>query len=138
MSRGETERILVVRVSLGDVHYVGDLVDGAFVMRLFGDALTFVSSRDDGDEGLLASYENVEFRHPVLPGDFLAIGCSEISRSRLSRTIELTATRQGRSVPVEGRASASEAWDEAGEVIATAKARIVIPMSAVKRRKEMN
>ncbi len=126
----------MVRVSSRDAHYAGELVDGAFVLRLFGDALTFVSCREDGDEGLLASYERVEFKEPVRPGDFLAINYREIGRTRLSRTVDLIATRQGRSAPIPSRASAAAAWNDSSQVIATARARIVVPIAAVKRSRE--
>jgi 3-aminobutyryl-CoA ammonia-lyase len=50
-------------------HYGGNLVDGAYVLGLFGDVGTEASVRMDGDEGLLASYSDVQFRAPVLAGD---------------------------------------------------------------------
>lgn len=134
MSEETMERILMVRVSSRDAHYAGDLVDGAFVLRLFGDALTFVTSREDGDEGLLASYESVTFEEPVRPGDFLAINCRESERTRLSRTIDLTATRHGRGTPGPERVSAAEACNDSDDVVATARARVVVPMASIKRR----
>ncbi|OUE22647.1 3-aminobutyryl-CoA ammonia lyase [Clavibacter michiganensis] len=126
------ERVLLVRVPASAAHYGGGLVDGAFVLRLFGDALTFVSCRDDGDEGLLASYVDVQFSEPVSPGDFLAIACGEESRTRLSRTYSLVATRQGRLRKGQARASAAEARMEVGPAIATATARVVVPVAAVR------
>lgn len=133
MSAGEGKRVLMVRVPAGAAHYGGGLVDGAFVLRLFGDAVTFVSCRDDGDEGLLASYSDVAFAEPVSPGDFLAISCGEIGRTRLSRTYRLIATRQGELVPGRGRSSAAAARDEPGPTVATAQARIVIPVAAARQ-----
>lgn len=130
------ERVLMVRVSSSDAHYAGNLVDGAYVMRLFGDALTFVSCRGDGDEGLLASYESVEFRAPVRPGDFLAISAHEATRTRLSRTVDLVATRQGRSTSRPERPSAAETWEGTADVVAVARARLVVPMAAVKESAE--
>lgn len=52
-------------------HYAGDLVDGAYVLGLFGDAATELCIRTDGDEGLFASYSDVQFRAPVRAGDVL-------------------------------------------------------------------
>ena len=37
-------------------HYGGNLVDGAYVLGLFGDVATELCIRTDGDEGLFASY----------------------------------------------------------------------------------
>jgi 3-aminobutyryl-CoA ammonia-lyase len=54
-----------------DAHYGGNLVAGAKVMEIFGDLATELAIRHDGDEGLLAGYERVEFLAPVYAGDFL-------------------------------------------------------------------
>jgi len=48
---------LRIRVSANDVHYAGELVDGAHIMKLFGDVATELTIRYDGDEGLLRAYE---------------------------------------------------------------------------------
>jgi 3-aminobutyryl-CoA ammonia-lyase len=58
-------------VTYGDAHYGGNLVDGAYVLGLFGDAATELCIRTDGDEGLLASYSDVQFRAPVRAGDVI-------------------------------------------------------------------
>ena len=65
----------LIRVRVGEeyVHYSGGLVDGAYVLKLFGDALTELNIRNYGDEGLFAGYESVEFLAPVFAGDFLEI-----------------------------------------------------------------
>ena len=54
-------------------HYAGGLVDGAFVLGLFGDAATEVCIRTDGDEGLFASYAEVQFLAPVRAGDVVEV-----------------------------------------------------------------
>lgn len=78
---------LRVRVSAGDAHYAGNLVDGAHIMQLFGDVATELTIRYDGDEGLLRAYENVEFLEPVHGGDFLEITGKIISVGNTSRKI---------------------------------------------------
>ena len=50
-------------------HYAGNLVDGAWGLGLFGDVATELCIRTDGDEGLFASYSDVQFRAPVHAGD---------------------------------------------------------------------
>ena len=40
---------LRVRISASDVHYAGNLVDGAHLMKLFGDVATELTIRHDGD-----------------------------------------------------------------------------------------
>lgn len=64
-----------VRMSQSDAHYGGNLVDGARVLSLFGDAATEILIRHDGDEGLFVAYDLVEFLAPVYAGDFIeAVG----------------------------------------------------------------
>ncbi len=53
-------------VPYSHAHYGGNLVDGAYVLGLFGDAGTELSIRTDRDEGLFAAYSDVQFRAPVL------------------------------------------------------------------------
>jgi 3-aminobutyryl-CoA ammonia-lyase len=78
---------LRVRISEGDVHYAGGLVDGAHVMKLFGDVATELTIRYDGDEGLLRAYEQVEFLEPVHAGDFLEVTGKIVSVGNTSRKI---------------------------------------------------
>ena len=52
-------------VSYAEAHYAGNLVDGAWGLGLFGDVATEMCIRTDGDEGLFASYSDVQFRLPV-------------------------------------------------------------------------
>lgn len=64
-----------VRMSSADVHYGGNLVDGAKMLELFGDVATELLIRNDGDEGLFVAYDNVEFLAPVYAGDYIeAVG----------------------------------------------------------------
>lgn len=78
---------LHVRISASDVHYAGDLLDGAHIMKLFGDVATELTIRHDGDEGLLRAYENVEFLEPVHGGDFLEVTGKIINVGNTSRKI---------------------------------------------------
>ncbi|MDH3611215.1 MAG: 3-aminobutyryl-CoA ammonia lyase [Nitrosopumilus sp.] len=78
---------LRVRISTNDVHYAGNLVDGAHIMQLFGDVATELTIRYDGDEGLLRAYEKVEFLEPVHGGDFLEIVGKIVNVGNTSRKI---------------------------------------------------
>ncbi len=62
---------LRVRLSAKDAHYGGSLVNGAFILSLFGDIATELAILCDGDEGLLAGYEQIEFLAPLYAGDFV-------------------------------------------------------------------
>ena len=63
--------IIRVRMSSHDAHYVGNLVDGAKMLQLFGDVATELLIRYDGDEGLFKAYDSVEFLAPVYAGDYI-------------------------------------------------------------------
>ncbi len=54
-----------------DAHYGGGLVDGAHMLKLFGDVATELLIINDGDEGLFKAYDNVEFIAPVYAGDYI-------------------------------------------------------------------
>jgi len=87
--RGEV--LIRVRMSAHDAHYGGDLVDGARILGLFGDVATELLIRYDGDEGLFAAYELVEFHTPVYAGDFIEARGRIIAVGHRSRTIEFSA-----------------------------------------------
>lgn len=63
--------LIRLRMSAHDAHYGGNLVDGAKMLQLFGDVATELLIRHDGDEGLFAGYEQVEFLAPVYAGDYI-------------------------------------------------------------------
>lgn len=63
--------ILRVRMSSGDAHYAGELVNGSHILDFFGDVGTELCIRYDGDESLFRSYDSVDFLAPVYAGDFM-------------------------------------------------------------------
>ncbi len=75
-------------VPYSHAHYAGHLVDGAHVLGLFGDAATELCIRTDGDEGLFASYADVQFRAPVRAGDIVEVRATVTRVGRRSRDIE--------------------------------------------------
>lgn len=84
----EITAMMRVRMSAHDAHYGGQLVNGAHMLSLFGDVATELAIICDGDEGLLVSYESVEFKTPLFAGDFVE-AYGRITRSgRTSRRIE--------------------------------------------------
>ena len=86
-------------VPYSHAHYAGNLVDGAYSLGLFGDVATEVCIRTDGDEGLFASYSDVQFRAPVRAGDVLEVTARVVNVGRRSRTLELRAEVVGRGRP---------------------------------------
>jgi 3-aminobutyryl-CoA ammonia-lyase len=91
--------ILRVRMSQADAHYGGDLVDGARILALFGDAATELCVRHDGDEGLLRAYEAVELLAPTHAGDFLEVEAELVSVGRTSRAMRFEARKVIRPRP---------------------------------------
>ncbi len=78
-------------VPYSHAHYGGHLVDGAYVLGLFGDVATEVCIRTDGDEGLFAAYERVEFLAPVRAGDVVEVTATVTRVGTRSRDLELLA-----------------------------------------------
>jgi 3-aminobutyryl-CoA ammonia-lyase len=109
-------------------HYGGSLVDGAYVLGLFGDVATEVSIRADGDEGLFAAYADVQFRAPVLAGDVIEVTATVTRVGRRSREMSFEARVTCRADPARGPSAARVlaepvlAVTAAGTVVASAPA----------------
>jgi 3-aminobutyryl-CoA ammonia-lyase len=89
----ELAATLRVRMGSHDAHYGGALVDGARMLALFGDVATELLIRLDGDEGLFASYDSVEFLAPVYAGDFIEAHGRIVKIGRASRRMEFEARK---------------------------------------------
>lgn len=113
-------------VPYSHAHYAGNLVDGAYSLGLFGDVATEMCIRTDGDEGLFASYSDVQFKAPVRAGDVLEITAELVQAGTRSRTMEF-------AVLVVARGAATEADPGAAEMLAepvvatTATGVVVVP-----------
>ncbi len=94
-------------VPAGHAHYAGNLVDGAYSLAAFGDVATEVCIRTDGDEGLFASYSDVQFLAPVRAGDILEVRARVVRVGRRSRELEFTATVVCRGTPERGPSAAA-------------------------------
>ena len=110
-------------------HYAGDLVDGAYGLGLFGDAATEMCVRTDGDEGLFASYSDVQFTAPVRAGDIVEVTTELVRVGNRSRTLDFTLRVVARGRPDLG-ASASRMLDEP-VVATTARGVVIVPMRRV-------
>ena len=106
-------------------HYAGDLVDGAYVLGLFGDAATELCIRIDGDEGLFASYSDVQFRAPVRAGDVLEVEARLERVGTRSRQMAFQARVVCRGTP-EVAASTAAVLDPP-VVAVTATGTVVVP-----------
>ncbi|HSV40165.1 MAG TPA: hotdog fold domain-containing protein [Nocardioidaceae bacterium] len=112
-------------VPYSHAHYAGNLVDGAYSLGLFGDVATELCITTDGDEGLFASYSDVQFKAPVRAGDLLEITAELVRAGTRSRTIEFQALVVGRGRP-DVTESAAELLTEP-IVATTATGTVVVP-----------
>ena len=112
-------------VPYSDAHYAGDLVDGAYSLKLFGDVATEMCIVTDGDEGLFASYSDVQFRSPVRAGDCIEATAELVAVGTRSRTLEFRLLVVTRS-RLDGNASAAEVLEEP-LVATTARGVVVVP-----------
>ena len=112
-------------VPASHAHYGGNLVDGAYVLGLFGDVATEVAIRADGDEGLFASYSDVQFRAPVLAGDVIEVTATVTRTGTRSRDLAFEARVLCRANP-GGGPSASVVLAEP-LIAVTATGTIVVP-----------
>ena len=110
-------------VPYSHAHYAGNLVDGAYSLGLFGDVATELCIRTDGDEGLFASYSDVQFRAPVRAGDVLEVAAEVVAVGRRSRTLDFTVTVVGLG---RSELSASAAEMLAVPLVATTATGVVV------------
>jgi 3-aminobutyryl-CoA ammonia-lyase len=112
-------------VPYSHAHYGGNLVDGAYMLGLFGDVATEACIRTDGDEGLFASYSDVQFRAPVLAGDVLEVSATVSRVGTRSRQLVFEARVVCRAQPERGPSAAAVLDDPV--VAVTATGTVVVP-----------
>jgi 3-aminobutyryl-CoA ammonia-lyase len=112
-------------VPYSHAHYAGNLVDGAYSLACFGDVATEVCIRTDGDEGLFASYSEVQFKAPVRAGDVIEIEAEVVRVGNRSRTLDLQVRVIARGRPDRSE-SAAEVLDPP-LVATTATGTVVVP-----------
>jgi 3-aminobutyryl-CoA ammonia-lyase len=112
-------------VPYSHAHYAGNLVDGAYSLGLFGDVATELCIRTDGDEGLFASYSDVQFLAPVRAGDVLEVVAEVVAVGRRSRTVDFRASVVARGRPDVSASSAQVLTEPV--VATTARGVVVVP-----------
>ncbi|WKU06310.1 hotdog domain-containing protein [Micromonospora sp. HUAS LYJ1] len=106
-------------VPYAHAHYAGNLVDGAYVLGLFGDVATEVCIRTDGDEGLFASYSDVQFVSSVRAGDVVEVTATVVRVGTRSRGIDFVARVVCRGRPERGGSAAEVLVEPVVAVTAT-------------------
>ena len=112
-------------VPYSHAHYAGNLVDGAYSLAAFGDVATELCIRTDGDEGLFASYSDVQFRAPVRAGDCIEVEATLVRVGSRSRELSFEVRVIARSNPDRG-GSSSDLLEEP-VVATTARGVVVVP-----------
>ncbi len=113
-------------VPYSHAHYAGNLVDGAYSLGLFGDVATEMCIRTDGDEGLFASYSDVQFLAPVRAGDVLEISCELVRVGTRSRVMEFAVHVVARGAATEQSPGAARLLEQ--PILATtATGTVVVP-----------
>ena len=117
-------------VPYSHAHYAGFLVDGAYGLGLFGDVATEMCIRTDGDEGLFASYDDVQFLAPVRAGDVVEITCEIVRVGTRSRVLAFALSVVARGAATETSPGAAGMLDE--PILATtATGTVVVPGAPV-------
>jgi 3-aminobutyryl-CoA ammonia-lyase len=112
-------------VPYSHAHYGGNLVDGAYVLGMFGDVATELCIRADGDEGLFAGYDEVRFAAPVRAGDVLEATATITRVGRRSRGVAFEARVVCRAAPERSPSAADVLPDPV--VAVTATGTVVVP-----------
>ena len=112
-------------VPYSHAHYAGNLVDGAYSLAAFGDVATEMCIRTDGDEGLFASYSDVQFRAPVRAGDCIEIQATLVRVGTRSREMTFEVRVIARGNP-DGGASTADLLSEPVSAT-TARGVVVVP-----------
>ena len=112
-------------VPYSHAHYGGSLVDGAYLLGLFGDVATEVCIRTDADEGLFASYSDVQFRAPVRAGDVVEVSATVTRVGTRSRDLAFEARVVCRAQPGRGPSAAQVLAEPVTAVMAAGT--VVVP-----------
>ena len=115
-------------VPYSHAHYAGNLVDGAYSLAAFGDVATEMCIRTDGDEGLFASYSDVQFLAPVRAGDCIEIEATLVRVGSRSREMTFEVRIIARGNP-NGGGSAAALLDKK-DIATTARGVVVVPSAA--------
>jgi len=126
MEASVVEATIRQRMGMEEAHYAGGLVDGSYMLTLFGDVATELLIRHDGDEGLFRAYDNVGFLAPVHAGDYIEAHGSIVEIGNTSRRMEFEAHKV---ITLEENAdfdSAARVLDEP-ELVCRATGTCVVP-----------
>ena len=113
-------------VPYSHAHYAGHLVDGAYSLGLFGDVATEMCIRTDGDEGLFASYSDVQFRAPLRAGDVVEVSAEIVKVGSRSRVLDFAVHVVARGEATSEAPAAARVLDPP-LLVTTATGTVVVP-----------
>lgn len=113
-------------VPYSHAHYAGQLLDGAYSLGLFGDVATELCIRTDGDEGLFACYDDVQFLAPVRAGDVVEVSARLTRVGTRSRQLAFAVHVVARGAATEARPGAAVVLDPP-LLATTATGTVVVP-----------
>jgi len=114
-------------IPFSHAHYAGNLVDGAYLLGLFGDVATELCIRIDGDEGLFASYSDVQFVAPVQAGDVVEVDATLTRMGTRSRSVDFVARVVCRGDSAAGGSASAAVVLDPPVVAVTATGTVVVP-----------
>ncbi len=123
-----------LRIGMEMAHYAGNLVDGAFMLKLFGDVATELLIRHDGDEGLFRAYDSVEFLAPVRAGDYIEAWGEITEVGRTSRKMRFEARKVITLLDDATAPSQAQVLDEP-VVVCRATGTCVVPLDLQRKAK---
>jgi 3-aminobutyryl-CoA ammonia-lyase len=120
------ETMIRVRLSSGDAHYAGELVNGSHAIELMGDAATELMIMHDGNEGECIGYDKVEFTAPMYAGDFLEVAARIIGVEGNKRKVQSRSFKIATNARIQEQNSAVDVL-EAPVMTAETIATYVVP-----------
>ena len=124
-----------LRIGMEQAHYADNLVDGAHMLKLFGDVATELLIRLDGDEGLFRAYDSVEFLAPVKAGDYIEAVGKITKVGNTSRRMEFEARKVIELTENPDQPGEARVLDEP-VVVCRATGTCVTPLECQKNREE--
>ncbi len=114
-------------IPFSHAHYAGNLVDGAYLLGMFGDVATELCIRTDGDEGLFAAYSDVQFVAPVQAGDVVEVDATLTWTGTRSRTVDFVARVVCRGAGAAGASASAAVVLDPPVVAVRATGTVVVP-----------
>ena len=129
------EVMIRLRIGMEQAHYAGNLVDGAHMIKLFGDVATELLIHHDGDEGLFRAYDSVEFLAPVRAGDYIEAVGHITHVGRTSRKMAFVARKVIELTNNEAQPGEARVLDEP-IIVCRATGTCVVPIECQRRAEE--